>query len=353
MTSDTSSPTDASAEQQRWQSELGLRERETILKEKAAAHEMALKDRELESKLRDQRWARWLNPLVIAIFAAALAAAGNALLAFINGSAQVTLEREKAATQKTLEETKAETSRILEVIKTADPAKALVNLKFLLEAGLITDPERKKSLEAYLAKPGEGPSLPAVAGARLSSDPPNYNLPPPANNPQQTRAANRLLRVAIAEINRNVDENTATDRIQQYWQATNTQVTDVSTMPWSAAFLSWLIREAGNKDGLPMSTANLTIWNDAVHKKLTFAPNEKSVLPGDIVIQTRTSGGPSLEDIRAGKVDFAPTSSGIVHTVTPEKFSIIVGNTGNAIRLRDLTLKTPGLVGFIRLSDVQ
>jgi hypothetical protein len=352
MTPDNSSPSDASAEQQRWQSELRLRERETILKEKAAAHEMALKDRELESKLRDQKWARWLNPLVLAIFAAALAAAGNALLAFINGSAQVTLEREKAATQKTLEETKAETSRILEVIKTADPAKALVNLKFLLEAGLITDPDRKKSLEAYLAKPGEGPSLPA-AGARLSPDHPNYNLPPPADNPQQTRAANRLLRVAVAEINRNVDEDTATDRIQQYWRATNTQVTDVK-MPWSAAFLSWLIREAGNRDRLPMSATNIAIWNDAVQKKLTFLPNEKPVLPGDIVVQARAGGGgPSLDDIRAGKIDFVSSSSGIVYSVGPDKFSVIVGNTGDAIRLRDLTLSNSTLVGFIRLSDAQ
>ena len=320
-----------------------LRERETTLKEKIAAHEMALKARELEAKLSDQKWSRWMNPLVLAIFAAALAASGNALLAYINGSAQ-----------KTLEETKAEASRILEVIKTADQDQAVTNLKFLLEAGLITDEARRRSLETFLAnrKPGEGPSIPPP-GAASSSGHPNYNLPPPADNPAQTRAANRLLRVAVAEINRNVDEETAVERIQQYWRATNAQMSDVK-MPWSAAFLSWLIREAGNNDGLPMSALNIAIWNDAVGKKLTFAPNEKPVLPGDIFLQTRVGGGaPSVDDIRAGKIDLAPTSSGIVYAVAPEKISVISGNTGNAIRLRDLSLSNAGLVGFIRLSDAR
>jgi hypothetical protein len=366
MTPGSSDAIDAGPEQQRWQAELRLRERELDIKERAAAQDAAQKARELDVKLADQRWARWTNPLVLAVFAAALAAFGNTWLAYVNGAAQreleltrsneqVKLEREKAEGQLRIENSKAEAARILEVIKTADTEKAAENLKFLLEAGLITDPGRKKSLEGFLArrKPGEGPSIPPP-GAAVSFGHPSYNLPPPADNPLQTKAATRLLGAAVAEINRNVDEETATERIQQYWRATNTQVADVGTLPWSAAFLSWLIREAGNSNRLPMSATNIAIWNDAVRKRLTFAPNEKPVLPGDIVVMTRGAGsGPSLDDIRAGRIDFAPTSSGVVYAVAPEKFSIIMGNTGNAIRLRDLSLSTAGLVGFIRLSDAQ
>lgn len=47
------------------------------------------------------------------------------------------------------------------------------------------------------------------------------------------------------------------------------------------------------------------------------------------------------------------TSAGIVYAVAPEKISVISGNTGNAIRLRDLALSNAGLVGFIRLSDTR
>ena len=338
-----------------------LRERETSVKEKLAAHEMALKDRELESKLRDQRWARWLNPLVLAIFAAALAAAGNASLAYINGSAQrsleetrsdkqLELEREKAVIQKTLEETKAETSRILEVIKTGDPDKAVTNLKFLLEAGLITDEGRKKSLKEFLAnrKPGEGPSIPAAGAAALFNRP-NYKLPVPPENTSQTKAATRLLALAVAEINRNVDEEVTAERIMQYWRAIPSFTSPSIQMPWNAAFLSWLIRESGNNDDLPMTAAGIALWRDALAKKLTFVPNEKPVLPGDIVMFLRGSAE-NLEEVRAGKGSFTPTGNGIVYSSGADKFSAIEGNVGNAIRLHDHVM-TEKIVGFIRLSD--
>jgi hypothetical protein len=131
MTPDDSSPADVSAELQRWQAELRLRERELDIKERAAALEAGQKSREFDAKLADQRWARWTNPLVLAVFAAALAAGGNAWLAYVNGAAQrdleltrsneqIKLEREKAEGQLRIENSKAETARILEVIKTVD-----------------------------------------------------------------------------------------------------------------------------------------------------------------------------------------------------------------------------------------
>lgn len=182
---------DASPELQRWQAELRLRERELDIKERAAALEAAQKSREFDAKLADQRWARWTNPLVLAVFAAALAAGGNAWLAYVNGAAQrdleltrsneqIKLEREKAEGQLRIENSKAETARILEVIKTDDSEKAAVNLGFLLEAGLISDPARKAALKTFLEKrqPGEGPSIPPAGAAaqQSSSDQPMSRL---------------------------------------------------------------------------------------------------------------------------------------------------------------------------------
>lgn len=150
---------DTVSEREKWLAEQAFREREIALKER----HQALQEREAQQK---QRQAAWSNPLALAILAAAVAGAGNAAVAWFNGRAQIERERTASQSQLALEETKAEAGRILEVIKTGDPDKAAENLRFLLDAGLITDPERRQSVLAFLKQrqPGEGPSTPAPAG---------------------------------------------------------------------------------------------------------------------------------------------------------------------------------------------
>jgi hypothetical protein len=133
--------------------------------------------------------SRWLNPLVLAVLAAAIAAAGNAVVTLLNGrqqraleadranasrgleqnkiEAQISLEREKAAAQRALDEQQSESDRILEVIKTGgDTEAAARNMQFLVDAGLVTKDALVAKLTAYLEKrvPGGGPSLPAGDG---------------------------------------------------------------------------------------------------------------------------------------------------------------------------------------------
>ncbi|MDC8016247.1 hypothetical protein [Tahibacter soli] len=98
------------------------------------------------------------------MLAAALAAGGNAVVAFVNG-----------ASQRDLEKSKQEAERILEMIKTGGGENAAkradVNLRFLLESGLIADPVLGAKLSAYLDKTpkGSGPLLPS-ASTRLGFD---------------------------------------------------------------------------------------------------------------------------------------------------------------------------------------
>jgi len=133
--------------------------------------EHALRREEINLKSEELNRSRWVNPLVIAVFAAAVAALGNAGVTLISSYRQSELERERAAlTQKVnleesrstlkLEQTKSEAARILEVVKTNDPDKAAANLKFLIEVGLIVD--ARDQIQAYLDKrqPGQGVSLP-------------------------------------------------------------------------------------------------------------------------------------------------------------------------------------------------
>jgi hypothetical protein len=120
--------------------------------------EIELRQAELEIKRRDQAQSRWRNPLVVAILAAAVAAAGNAIVASVNGSAQ-----------RVLEEGRAESARILEMIKTGDPEAAARNLQFLVDTGLIVDPDRLRKLTAFLEtrEAGSGPALPASGGGGI------------------------------------------------------------------------------------------------------------------------------------------------------------------------------------------
>jgi hypothetical protein len=139
-------------EREKWHAEQGLRERA-----------QANADAELELRRLEQRQSRWRSPLEVAIFAAAVAAAGNAVVALVNGRLERDLELRKAQDEQLLEGTKAEATRILEMIKTGDPEAAAVNLTFLVDSGLIDDAARVAKLKEYLANrgTGQGVALPA------------------------------------------------------------------------------------------------------------------------------------------------------------------------------------------------
>ncbi|SRR6266567_2135213 len=125
--------------------------------------EYELRKREIEIKERDQSRSRWSSPVVLAVLAAALAGLGNAGVTWQSGLVQRKLEAEKAVQAKIMEETKAEAARIFEVIRTGDADKAATNLKFLVDTGLITNPDRIEKIQAFLEyrSAGRGPALPA------------------------------------------------------------------------------------------------------------------------------------------------------------------------------------------------
>src|SRR5262245_1520933 len=133
--------------------------------------EYELKEREIALKEREASRSRWSSPLVLAIFAAAAAGIGNAAAIWLTGVQQRQLEAEKSEQVRSIEEAKAEAARILEVIKTGnDPDKAAANLKFLLDAGLISDTPRRLSIQVFLdtRQAGQGPALPVDFTDNLS-----------------------------------------------------------------------------------------------------------------------------------------------------------------------------------------
>lgn len=136
----------------RQQLELDIELKRAELASRQADNELRREDHAL--KLREARASNWRNPLVVAVLAAAVAATGNAVVAYLNNS---NLQQ--------VEERKGQSSLILEAIKTGDPDKASVNLQLLLDAGLISD-SRADAIRAYLRnrRPGTGAALPSTTG---------------------------------------------------------------------------------------------------------------------------------------------------------------------------------------------
>jgi type II secretory pathway pseudopilin PulG len=158
-------------DREKWRDEVRQRDRELAIREK----EQQSHEHELDLKAREQNRTRWTNPLVLAVFAAAIAAAGNGFVAWLNNREQQEAELSRAQQARELDQSKSEADRILEMIKTNnDPDKAATNLKFLVDAGLITNSKTKEPLVTYLKnrKQGEGATLPSPTTS-------STNLPPP------------------------------------------------------------------------------------------------------------------------------------------------------------------------------
>src|SRR5262249_17202252 len=134
-------------------------ERDLLLRER----EQANQDADIELKRKEQATSKWRSPLVVAIFAAAIAGVGNAGVAALNGWYQRDLDGSKRDAERALEENKAESTRVLEMIKTGDTETAAKNIAFLLDTGLVTEPIRVGKLREFLAnrRPGTGPALPS------------------------------------------------------------------------------------------------------------------------------------------------------------------------------------------------
>lgn len=123
--------------------------------------EIRVKEGELGLLRREQAQSGWGSPLVVAVLAAAVGAAGNAVVSYFSG-----------VQQRDLESQRSEQVRVLEMIRTGDTEKAAANLHFLVETGLLTEPRLVASITVYLKKrqPGTGPVLPALGGNSATSN---------------------------------------------------------------------------------------------------------------------------------------------------------------------------------------
>jgi hypothetical protein len=88
----TAHPQGPDFDREKWAADLKLRGREVAVKER----EQTTREEDLKLRQAEHAASRWRSPVVVAIFAAAVAAAGNAVIAFLNGQSQSQLENLRA-----------------------------------------------------------------------------------------------------------------------------------------------------------------------------------------------------------------------------------------------------------------
>lgn len=108
-----------------------------------------MRERDVVRREREATNSPWLNPLVIAVFVAALGLLGNSLVAFFNNLNSQKVERQRA-----------QSNLVFEAIKTGSQDAACKNLVFFVDLGLLDDPN-KAIREVCKAYSKGAPSLPA------------------------------------------------------------------------------------------------------------------------------------------------------------------------------------------------
>src|SRR5262249_44563985 len=123
---------------------------------------------EAEHGRKDPEKKPSLNPILIAVWTAAIAAMGNGVVSWMNG---YQMHR--------LESAKAQSAVILEVVKTNSPDKAASNLAFLVEIGVIAQEQTGERLGRYLKTrvAGQGPSISSSTDAAQNNSSSDQHCP--------------------------------------------------------------------------------------------------------------------------------------------------------------------------------
>lgn len=199
---------------------------------------------------------------------------------------------------------------------------------------------------------------------------------PDGMNPERTapRAARHMLRFGSWE-----DERRLYATIAGYWSATpdgddiirrqnrqwNTAEGEVNWVePWSAAFISWVMCEAGlgDPDQFHRDIAHRIYIDQAIRARdgegqgaayVAHDPGEAEIAPGDLICNGR--GGVtyrSLADRRADRGRAVGTHCDIVVRVADDRINVIGGNVINGVTLTILPMTRDSEAAFARPQSV-
>ena len=88
------------------------------------------------------------------------------------------------------------------------------------------------------------------------------------------------------------------DSLKAYWSATNHSYDQMRSQPWSAAFISYVMKTAGAGKDFPYATSHSTYIVKAIQNRLAntgrfkgYKPEEKPLEVGDLVCAPRSGSG--------------------------------------------------------------
>ena len=197
---------------------------------------------------------------------------------------------------------------------------------------------------------GPWPSQPPAVAPGLGS------IPSPS--PQALAVRNNAVALATQEWNRwNQGRTKESDPrmrsvLEDYWRNgagyMPTEANWWEAVPWSAAFISWVMKKAGAGKDFNYSAGHSYYTAAAKENAIKNNNNMFKAYPitkvaprvGDIVCAARASSGATYENIRGGM----NTHCDIVTSVQPNKLSVIGGNVDNTVSQKPVTTDSNGRI---------
>lgn len=188
--------------------------------------------------------------------------------------------------------------------------------------------------------------------------PPDTPIPPVVETAAPAVAAgdfaSKLVAVCMSELAffrngalKETDEP-AKSRIAKYWSNVGKDGWDGSTPePWSAAFISYAVKQAGDQNRFKKSTGHAVYINDAISRKDDPAAafqgkriEEYAPQLGDLIARTRAGSEVTFDTaVAAG---WYKSHTDVVTAIKPGQVEMIGGNVSNSVSLRSLPLLPDG-----------
>ncbi len=150
--------------------------------------------------------------------------------------------------------------------------------------------------------------------------------------------------------------------LKAYWAATGQAYPDSPDVPWSGAFVNYVVRSSSIPNALLPTGAHIYYARQAYldrgvpGKYGAYHPTEVSVQPGDIVVRKRSGGDLTFDDIRMSG-PMIPSHGDVVTAVGPTAARAIGGNMGpryySTVKSRFIThnggvITDPAVVAVLR-----
>lgn len=144
----------------------------------------------------------------------------------------------------------------------------------------------------------------------------------------------------------------AEEILKEYW-ATTGQPYPGPDVAWSGAFINWVISQSDRAGSLLQSAAHIYYARKAYADRGVsgrygaFQPNETTIEPGDIIVESRPGGNLSFGDIAHG-TDFIPTHGDIVTERNGDTLKVVGGNVNDTVSERVVSASSPKIVAVLK-----